>query len=60
MHLIGAALYFLPTIIACVRSSRSTTGIVLLNIFLGWTGIGWVVALIWSLTGERRYGYYYR
>lgn len=64
MHLFGlmftGMMYFLPTIIASSRNARSMTGIVLLNIFFGWTGIGWIVALIWALTGERRYGFYYR
>lgn len=43
-------LYFTPAIIAIVRSHRQTTAIVLLNLFLGWTLIGWVVALVWSVT----------
>jgi len=41
-------LYFLPSIIAMVRSKRDTVSIVLLNLFLGWTLIGWVVALVWA------------
>jgi len=45
----GFVMYFLPSIIALVRSKRDVTGIVLLNFFLGWTMIGWVVALIWAL-----------
>jgi urea transporter len=35
------ALYFLPTIIAAIRHAKSILGVVLLNIFLGWTFIGW-------------------
>ena len=42
-------LYFLPSIIALVRSKRDIVAIVLLNLFLGWTVIGWVVALVWAL-----------
>ncbi len=64
MHLFGlmfaGAMYFLPTIIASSRDARSMTAIVLLNFFFGWTGVGWLVALIWALTAERRYGFYYR
>lgn len=41
--------YFLPTIIAGGRGHRNTTAIVLLNVFLGWTFLGWVVALVWSV-----------
>lgn len=44
------ALYFLPSIVAAVRKHRNESAIVALNIFLGWTVIGWVVALVWALT----------
>ena len=47
--LIGLALYFLPTIIAVARKKSNLLLIVLLNVFLGWTVIGWVVALILAL-----------
>ena len=42
--------YFLPTFIASKRNHPSGNGIGLLNIFLGWTGIGWLAALIWSVS----------
>ena len=45
----GFVMYFLPSIIAIVRSKRDIAGIVLLNLFLGWTMIGWVVALVWAV-----------
>ena len=41
-------LYFLPIIIANSRKSSNTTAIILLNLFLGWTIIGWIAALIWA------------
>lgn len=44
------ALYFLPTIIAFVRRHHNSGPIGILNLFLGWTLIGWVAALVWSLT----------
>jgi hypothetical protein len=40
--------YFLPTMVALVRSKRDKLSIFLLNFFLGWTLIGWVVALVWA------------
>ena len=43
------ALHFLPGIIATRRRHRNMLAIWLVNIFLGWTLIGWVVALIWAL-----------
>jgi len=45
----GFVMYFLPSLIAIVRSKRDILGIVLLNFFLGWTFIGWDVALVWAL-----------
>lgn len=41
-------LYFTPTFVAAKRKHPNGTPIALLNIFLGWTFIGWLVALIWS------------
>jgi hypothetical protein len=38
-------LYFLPTIIAANRKVSSVGSIAVINTFLGWTLIGWVVAL---------------
>ena len=45
----GFVMYFLPSIVAFARRKRDTAAIVLLNFFLGWTLIGWVVALVWAV-----------
>ncbi|MBG8556154.1 superinfection immunity protein [Hymenobacter guriensis] len=49
---IGAAIafgiYFLPAIIG--RNHRQSGSIALLNLLLGWTIIGWIAALIWSVS----------
>ncbi len=47
-----AAGYFAPAFIAAFRRHPSQNGIGALNLLLGWTFIGWVVALVWSLSGE--------
>lgn len=39
------ALYFIPTIVAVIRKVPSTGSVVVINLFLGWSLIGWVVAL---------------
>jgi hypothetical protein len=44
----GFVMYFLPSIIALARGKRDILAIFLLNLFLGWSVIGWVVALIWA------------
>ena len=41
--------YFLPAMIAWTNGRRNTSAIFALNFFLGWTLIGWVAALVWSL-----------
>lgn len=46
----GFVIYFLPTIVALVRHKRKVVSILLLNLFLGWTLIGWIVALVWAST----------
>jgi len=45
-----SAAYFAPTIIAFVRKSRDIGVVaVVINLFLGWTLIGWVVALAFAM-----------
>ena len=51
--LVGFALYFLPTIIVLARRKKNVLGPILVNVLLGWTIIGWIVALIWALTVEK-------
>ncbi len=46
-------LYFVPTLVARFRGLETVRGIGVVNLFLGWTFIGWVVALAWALTGKR-------
>lgn len=45
---IGFVMYFLPTIIALIKSKRDAVAILLLNLFLGWSVIGWIIALVWA------------
>lgn len=52
-----SALYFLPTIIAHNRG-HEIAGVLLLNLFFGWTGIGWVALLLWSLVSWAPYAIY--
>lgn len=42
--------YFLPSLVAFVRGHRNRGAILATNVLLGWTGIGWVIAAIWSFT----------
>ena len=51
--------YLLPTLIASLRHSRSTGLILLVNLFAGWTMVGWMAALVWALVSGPRYMYVY-
>lgn len=46
-------LYFLPSVIAVLRHHKSAFAIIIVNIFFGWTVIGYFWALIWSATNPR-------
>jgi len=46
-------LYFIPSFVAYNRNHRQFNAIFILNFLLGWTFIGWVVALIWSVIREK-------
>jgi hypothetical protein len=45
--LVGLYVYF-PTIVAVFRNHRQLLAIFVLNLFLGWTLVGWVIALVWA------------
>jgi uncharacterized membrane protein YqaE (UPF0057 family) len=47
------AVYFIPSGVALGNKSRNVGAIFILNIFLGWTLIGWVAALVWAMYVER-------
>jgi len=49
-----AALYFAPTINAVQRGHPNTAPIAVVNLFFGWTLIGWVIVLAWSYSAIKR------
>jgi hypothetical protein len=54
---LGACLYLLPGIVGQNRHHHQRTAIWVLNIFLGWTVLGWIAALVWASTatgGQQR------
>ena len=46
------ALYMLPTYEAWQRNNKKLVPIALVNLFLGWTVFGWVVAVAWAFTNN--------
>jgi Superinfection immunity protein len=46
---LGIVVYFVPAMIAAARKHRKATSIFLVNLFLGWSVVGWIFALVWAL-----------
>ena len=47
---VSLAIYFAPALVA--RGKRTFGSVMAINFFLGWTVIGWVVALAWALKDD--------
>jgi hypothetical protein len=52
--IICIGLYFIPFIVASAKMSPRAPAIGALNLFLGWTFLGWVVALVWAMAEAER------
>jgi len=52
--LVMLAIYFIPTIVAIYRHHPNSGPIVIVNMFLGWTLLGWVGALAWAATAIKK------
>ena len=52
--LMSLAVYFAPCFIALFRDHEQKGPIIIICLFTGWTGIGWLVALAWSFSSQRR------
>jgi hypothetical protein len=50
----AVGVYFVPCIVGQVRDVKPYGWIALLNVFLGWTFLGWVVALVWAAVAEKK------
>jgi hypothetical protein len=46
--------YFLPSFIASSRKHHNMNSIAVINLFLGWTFLGWVICLAWSFSEVKR------
>ena len=53
IFILGVIAYIMPMAVASHRNCKATNGIIVVNLFLGWTFIGWVVALAWAACGEK-------
>jgi putative effector of murein hydrolase LrgA (UPF0299 family) len=48
--IVALLLYFVPSVVGFVRDHHNKWAIFALNLLLGWTFLGWIGALVWSLT----------
>ena len=46
--------YFIPFIIAVFKRNNNKKDVLLLNMFGGWTVLGWLLALVWAIKSNRR------
>lgn len=49
MFFVGLGIYFAPTIVAVATKHTDVGAIFLVNFFFGWSGIGWVAAMLWAI-----------
>lgn len=47
-------LYIVPSYIAVTRNHNNATAIIICNLFFGWSGICWIVSLIWAFTNDTK------
>ncbi len=50
---LGVLLYLLPAYIAYKNDNPNKNIILVVNILLGWTTVGWVACLIWAIIDEK-------
>lgn len=53
MELFVILIYFIPTIVVMCRGTNNGMKVFVFNLLLGWTGIGWVFALIMACRPRR-------
>jgi cell division protein FtsX len=46
--------YLIPSIVAISKRLKRAGAIFVLNLFLGWTLLGWVGALVWAVAETER------
>jgi len=52
--LLALPIYLMPTMVAMFRSHHWASSIAVINIFLGWTLLGWVAALAMAVSAVHR------
>ena len=50
--IIVVCIYFIPSMVG--QGRENGVGVFVLNLFLGWSFVGWVVALVWATQGKKK------
>jgi uncharacterized sodium:solute symporter family permease YidK len=48
LWMVALIAYLVPSIVAEERNSKKLHPIIIVNVFLGWTVIGWIIAMKWA------------
>ncbi|WP_419863601.1 superinfection immunity protein [Candidatus Poriferisodalis sp.] len=51
---VAGCVYLLPSVVAASTRHRHTAAIAALNVLLGWTIAGWLIAFVWALVNPVR------
>lgn len=54
LFFIASLIIFLPTFIANARDHKNACECFWVNVFIGWTIIGWLPLLVWSLVSRSK------
>ena len=46
---VGVAFYFIPGMVAYAKHHTRPQVVLLFNLLIGWTLIGWVITLVWAI-----------
>lgn len=52
--LILITLYFIPSIIAIKKKHKDLSKILMINTFLGWTIVGWIISLVIVINKQKK------
>jgi hypothetical protein len=52
--ILAIAFYFFPALNSYMGHKKKADAVLVLNLLLGWTVIGWIVALVWSVADDKK------
>lgn len=52
MEFFVIAFYMLPSLFALARHHRNKVPLMIVNLFFGWTILGWIACLAWAFSAQ--------